>query len=187
MTQNDGFVIREATQTDAAALAVLAERTFRDAFAEFNTASDMDDYVSSTFTVEKLELELRDRRATYLVAEAEAHVIGYAKLYRGKAPECVSSENPVELARLYVLKSWHGRGPANALVQAAIDFGECEGFKSLWLGVWEQNTRAISFYSKWHFVPVGRQTFILGSDVQQDLVMCRSLDGDALDPAEPKA
>ena len=59
----------------------------------------MHDDAAPRFYRENLELELRDARSTYLVAEAEAHLIGYSKLYRGNAPECVSTENPVELAR----------------------------------------------------------------------------------------
>ena len=45
----------------------------------------------------------------------------------------------------------------------------------IWLGVWEQNPRAIAFYTKWGFVEVGAQTFRLGSDLQRDLVMAREL------------
>jgi ribosomal protein S18 acetylase RimI-like enzyme len=43
----------------------------------------------------------------------------------------------------------------------------------VWLDVWERNTRAISFYERWGFVVVGEQDFVLGDDVQRDLLMAR--------------
>jgi len=46
----------------------------------------------------------------------------------------------------------------------------------LWLGVWERNQRAISFYEKGGFRAVGSHTFLLGTDEQRDIVMARGLD-----------
>jgi ribosomal protein S18 acetylase RimI-like enzyme len=43
----------------------------------------------------------------------------------------------------------------------------------VWLDVWERNTRAIEFYEKQGFTIVGEQDFVLGSDVQRDLLMAR--------------
>jgi ribosomal protein S18 acetylase RimI-like enzyme len=45
---------------------------------------------------------------------------------------------------------------------------------TLWLGVWEENPRAIAFYAKWSFVVVGQKTFLVGDDPQTDHVMQRS-------------
>ena len=49
------------------------------------------------------------------------------------------------------------------------------GAKAIWLGVWERNPRAIRFYAKYGFTPVGEQPFVLGTDPQHDQVMVRSL------------
>ena len=37
----------------------------------------------------------------------------------------------------------------------------------------DRNARAIAFYSKWGFEVVGDAEFVLGDDVQQDLLMAR--------------
>src|SRR5688572_13500354 len=118
---NDGATrIRVATPADLDRLAEVAERTFRDAFAEFNTVADMDQYVNSTFDRDTLYPELQDPASTFLVAEVGEEFVGYAKVHRGEAPHCVTTPRPVELARLYVMKNWHGRGPGGALLQATI-------------------------------------------------------------------
>jgi ribosomal protein S18 acetylase RimI-like enzyme len=46
----------------------------------------------------------------------------------------------------------------------------------LWLGVWEENPRAIRFYDKCGFMPVGSQDFNLGAARQRDRVMVLTLD-----------
>jgi ribosomal protein S18 acetylase RimI-like enzyme len=39
-----------------------------------------------------------------------------------------------------------------------------KGCKVLWLGVWENNHKAILFYQKWGFEIFGSHGFILGTD-----------------------
>ena len=41
----------------------------------------------------------------------------------------------------------------------------------LWLGVWEDNPRAIAFYKKYDFTVVGEHIFTVGTDPQRDLIM----------------
>ena len=51
------------------------------------------------------------------------------------------------------------------------------GYETIWLGVWERNERAIRFYEKWGFREAGTHDFILGNDVQNDLIMEYSVKG----------
>lgn len=41
----------------------------------------------------------------------------------------------------------------------------------VWLGVWEENPRAISFYRKNSFVEFDKHIFVLGDDEQTDILM----------------
>jgi len=43
--------------------------------------------------------------------------------------------------------------------------------KYVWLGVWEKNVDAISFYTKMGFREVGRHSFRMGDELQYDLIM----------------
>ncbi|CAM6209294.1 N-acetyltransferase domain-containing protein [Enterobacter intestinihominis] len=51
---------------------------------------------------------------------------------------------------------------------------EAKGSDVVWLGVWEHNPRAISFYHKLGFTEVGEHIFQVGSDPQRDIIMKRS-------------
>ncbi len=96
-------------------------------------------------------------------------------LRSGNAPGSVNGRKPIELVRLYVSRESLGSGVGAALMQACIDDAQHGGYDTLWLGVWENNTRAQAFYRKWHFVQVGTHVFQLGDDPQTDFLMQRSV------------
>ena len=167
--------IRRATPGDAALLAELAARTFAEAFAADNRPEDMAAYLASAFSPEQTASELSDPRSTWLLAEIGGAPAGYAKLHAGAAPSCVRGPRPVELSRLYAAREWLGRGVGAALMRACLEEARRGGHRTIWLGVWEHNTRARAFYRKWDFRDAGTQPFQLGSDRQTDVVMERAL------------
>ena len=173
--------IRTAHTGDIDTLAALAARTFQDAFARDNAPDDIQSYIRESFSTERLRSELTNPRNLFLLAYlAEAgppH--GYAKLRTGTTDASVKGPGPIELHRIYVDRSAVGRGVGAALMQASFDTARRGGHKTLWLGVWERNERAISFYKRWGFEVVGDHVFRLGSDDQTDLIMERPVNGAA--------
>jgi ribosomal protein S18 acetylase RimI-like enzyme len=165
------FEIRRGTVADAAELAELAARTFSEAFAESNTPEDLDAHLRATFGVAQQAAELADPDVCTLLALQEGRLVAYAQVRRKSAPDCVAIERPVELHRIYLLRSVHGTGlAARLLKEAGIAARELEG-ENLWLGVWEHNDRALAFYRKSGFKTVGNHVFVVGSDRQTDLVL----------------
>ena len=57
----------------------------------------------------------------------------------------------------------------------SIAFAEKLGKKYVWLGVWEKNEKALGFYRKNGFIEIGSHDFVMGEDVQTDLIMRRDL------------
>lgn len=163
-------------EEDAASLAEFAERTFRDTFASGNRAEDMDAHCRKHYGREVQVAEIRDPdRVTLLCHAGDDRLVGYGLLSRKGAPACVRGSRPVEVQRLYVDADWHGRGIAQALMASLLDAATAGGADVAWLGVWEKNPRAISFYSKSGFTVVGEHVFVVGSDPQRDLVLVRKL------------
>ncbi len=175
MTTTPTINIRRATVEDTSLLSVLGAHTFSDAFASFNKPEDMAAYLASAFSPPVLMEELKDSRATFLVAEINAVAVGYAKLHNSAAPMCVAGARPTEIARLYVEHDWHGRGVGEALMRECIEIARREGTRTIWLGVWEHNARALAFYRKWGFHEVGEHIFQLGEDRQTDILMERAI------------
>lgn len=172
------FSLRPARPADAPELAEFGARTFRDTFAAHNRPEDMDTYVSLAYGTRQQSAELADPRVSVLVAESdEGEMIGYAVVRQApdEAPPCVTGEDPVELARLYVDQGWHGRGVGEALMRGVVERAREGGGGTLWLGVWEHNPRARAFYARWGFREVGEHPFPLGDDIQRDLLLARPL------------
>ena len=175
MTQTSSPVIRRAIFADAHLLAKLGARTFSETFAADNKPEDMAAYVATSFNAEQLESELSDSRSIFLIAEIDGIAVGYARLHAGDVSKSVEGESPIELVRLYVSAAWLGRGVGEALMRACISEVRQEGYRTLWLGVWEHNSRARAFYRKWAFHEVGEHNFQLGADRQTDVLMERSV------------
>lgn len=167
------FFIREANLEDATQISTFGARTFEEAFGPQNTMEDMQEYLSVNFSEGQIRSQLLDPSATFLLAYKDSRLIGYSMLLDRDAPESVSGKNPVELVRIYVDTSLIGGGYGSKLMEATIKKAYEGGHDVIWLGVWEKNERAIGFYLKLRFSIVGSKEFLLGSDIQQDLVMER--------------
>jgi len=170
-------VIRTPSPGEAGPLARFAERTFREAFEADNNPDDMNAYCETAFSPEVMRGYLTDASITTLViAMDEGALAAYAQLRPQGPGHGPALERPLELWRFYVDKVHHGRGIAHQLMEAAIADATARGAATLWLGVWEHNTRAQAFYRKFGFVDVGSHTFVLGTDVQTDRLMARTID-----------
>jgi diamine N-acetyltransferase len=167
--------IRRAVPGDAAALAELGARTFRDAFEADNKLEDMALYLASNYAPDRQCTELRNPGIVTLLAEDESRLGGYSQLRDGPAPECVGCPRPIELWRFYVERAWQGHGVARLLMAATIEAAAARGAGTVWLSVWERNLRAQAFYRKSGFENRGEKAFILGNDRQTDRVMALEL------------
>jgi GNAT superfamily N-acetyltransferase len=175
MTEELQVTVRRANLNDANLLAELGARTFEDTFAVDNTSEDMAAYLAENFNLARQTAELDHRDSTFLIAEVGGVAAGYAKLHASEPPDEVQGSPSIELVRLYAAQEWLGRGVGQVLMRACLDEARSAGYKTLWLGVWERNSRAQAFYRKWDFRAVGEHMFQLGSDQQRDILMERTL------------
>ncbi|MEM9385022.1 MAG: GNAT family N-acetyltransferase [Pseudomonadota bacterium] len=167
---------RTATAQDAQSLARMAEETFRDAFAEQNTREDLDRYCADAFGEQQQLSEICDPESITVLAERSNRLAGYAQIKTRSSIHCVAGDALAELSRFYLRKEHHGRGVANVLMADVLARAADAGARVLWLGVWEHNPRAIAFYRKCGFDAVGEKTFLIGSDLQRDLVLAVELE-----------
>ena len=187
--------IRRALVDDAAVLTAFAERIFRETFEATNDPGDLAAYLAEAFGVERQRAEIAAPSDIVLLAEdvagsgsgrgggrvdgsgsdAGAPLAGYSHLTAGEAPDSVHGPDPLELKRFYIESAWQGTGLAHMLMRATIDAALAAGARTLWLGVWEHNPRAIAFYRKFEFAEVGTHDFVLGRDRQTDIIMARPI------------
>jgi ribosomal protein S18 acetylase RimI-like enzyme len=172
----DTIRLRLATADDARMLATFAARSFEDTFGPDNDPEDMRSYLAASFSAEKQRAEIEDPdRAVWIAVAPSDQTIGYATMRRGSRSSGVTGDRPAEVQRIYADRSWHGCGVGGALMTACVEQARAWECDELWLAVWERNPRAIAFYEKSGFRKVGRQTFLLGKDLQHDDVMALTL------------
>lgn len=165
------LVIRPACREDGWLVADISRQTFYETFAAHNTAADMELFLDEQFTRGRLMLEVGEPGLYFFLAYANGKLAGYLKLREGNLPASISNKNALEIARIYVLAAYAGKGLGKALMEKSIEVGKQLHKQALWLGVWEKNARAIDFYTSWGFKRFGEQEFLLGNDVQQDWLM----------------
>jgi len=168
--------IRLAQVADAGVLASFAARTFFETYAAANDPADMEAHLAAKYGEAIQAAEIQDPASVYLLAEVEGALAGFALVRLDHAPEGAALERPVELVRFYVAQEWHGHGVAQALMAACVEESRRRGGRTLWLAVWQQNSRAIAFYRKSGFAVTGTITFRLGSQLQDDHMMTLELE-----------
>jgi ribosomal protein S18 acetylase RimI-like enzyme len=149
----------------------LVKKTFFETFAEKNTIENMQKYLEEGFTFEKLTSELLSPNSKFYFASFENKVIGYLKLNFGQSQTELKDDKALEIERIYVLNEYHGKKVGQILYDKAIEIAKHKKADYIWLGVWEENPRAINFYKKNGFKEFDKHIFKLGEDEQTDIMM----------------
>ncbi|MDX2284239.1 MAG: GNAT family N-acetyltransferase [Bacteroidia bacterium] len=161
--------LRRCGSADAAMLSAFSRATFAQAFASQNDPEALEAYMSRAFAPVQLLGELEDPAVLFFCWEDAAGApAGYAKLAR-------SSGSQMELSRFYTERSWQGSGLAQQMMAHCLHTARSAGCSRIWLGVWQENPRAIRFYEKCGFRITGVMTFLMGAEAQQDWKMEREL------------
>jgi ribosomal protein S18 acetylase RimI-like enzyme len=161
---------------DLLALQEISRQTFFDTFSEVNTKEDMNQYLEVNLALDQLSKELDNPATSFFFAKRNNEILAYLKLNEAKAQTEKRNIPSMEIERIYVRKEYQNRGVGQFLLDLSIQITKDKQLKLIWLGVWEDNVSAIRFYERNHFQFFGKHSFMLGSDVQIDLLMERQLD-----------
>ena len=171
------ITIRRITSADVTALSAIAKQTFFDTFTGTCTDADMAVFLEDYFNEQQIAKELSNANDYFFFAEIDNKPAGYIRFMEDYSNLPLMKQwKALELKRIYVLKEYHGKGVAQALMQFCIEFSEMENYEVIWLGVWEHNLRAQKFYEKYGFVKSGHaHNFPIGNTPQTDLWLWKFL------------
>jgi ribosomal protein S18 acetylase RimI-like enzyme len=165
-------IIKQATTTEAQLLTDLGARAFLEAYSDVKAAKDLNDYIKTAFIKEQIEASIKNNEATFLIAYIDEEAVGYVKLRWDRSHPNLNLENKnMELERIYVLRDYWRHKIGAALMLHAIEIAKSKNFNYLWLGVWQQNNRAIDFYLKMGFEIFGTKKFYVGEEENDDFVL----------------
>lgn len=167
----ENIEIKKVVISDIEVLQQIGRETFYETFSDSNTEENMKTYLENGFSIEKLSYELNNANSEFYFVLSEKKVIGYLKLNTGQSQTEIIDIDSLEIERIYVLQSYHGKKIGQLLYEKAIDIALAKKASLVWLGVWERNTRAINFYKKNGFIEFDKHIFVLGNDKQTDILM----------------
>ena len=163
--------IQKASLTDVLALQKLGRQTFYETFRDTNSEENMTQYLEEGFATEKLTKELADPNSQFYMAYLNKEAIGYLKVNFGASQTEMNDNHSLEIERIYVLKDFLGKNVGQLLFQKAMTIATENKVDYVWLGVWEENHRALRFYEKNGFTAFDKHIFKLGNDEQTDIMM----------------
>ncbi len=149
----------------------IGRTTFSETFSSTNTENDMKKYLDESFSIQKITEELSNKSSKFYFAKDGEVIIGYLKVNFEGAQTELKDNKALEIERIYVLKEYHGKRVGQLLYEKAIQIAKQENTDYVWLGVWEENQRAINFYKKNGFEEFDKHIFKLGNDEQIDIMM----------------
>jgi len=169
------MLFQKCTIDDLPALQEISRSTYRATFAAQNTEANMNAYLDDAFNAEKLKNELLTEASSFYFAYENGRLAGYLKLNESGAQTDVNDPSSIELERIYVIPDFQGQGVGRFLMNRAVTIARERNRTYLWLGVWEKNERALKFYRKNGFSPMGTHAFVMGTDIQRDYLLRKDL------------
>lgn len=165
------ITIKKVSVKELVQLQEIGRTTFLHTFSTTDSEENMKIYLQSAFSTEKLTAELQNPQSEFYFATLDEHVIGYLKINVGNAQTEIQHQNALEIERIYVMGEFHGKKVGQLLFEKALALAKQKKVDFIWLGVWEENHRALQFYTKNGFTAFDSHIFLMGDEEQTDIMM----------------
>ena len=168
--------IRRASKEDAGIISLLGRITFSETFGHlFGDKQDLEDYLARTFSVSKIENSLVKDENVYWLAEADRLPVGYAKLKLNSLTHFLEEKFICQLQKIYVLKDFLSMKIGLSLQEELLAKARELNYRTIWLSVLKENSRAIRFYEKNGFEFIGEHDFVIGKEHFNFIAMAKGL------------
>ncbi|WP_282112445.1 GNAT family N-acetyltransferase [Maribacter stanieri] len=156
---------------DLQLLRQISEETFSIAFAKDNNPIDFKNYIEKAFALESIKEELLNPNSDFFFAYHDNEIVAYFKVNVVEAQSDIKRDDSIELERIYVLSQFQGLGIGEKLLDHIKKLASEKNKKMLWLGVWQENKKAVKFYERHGFEKFDTHPYFIGSDEQTDWLM----------------
>lgn len=156
---------------DLPVLLHISKNTFHRSYSHLNTLENMTDYISKAFNSEQLQKELMHPDSSFYFLKKGKEIIGYFKINENEAQTEFQTKDSLEVERIYILEAYQRKGYGRKMLNKTLDIAQEKSKTRVWLGVWENNPKAISFYKSLGFKHIGKHPFYFGDEAQVDWIM----------------
>lgn len=169
--KTDKIYIAQAVAGQSGLIAELARKTFIETYGDLSNPDNLQLYVESHFTEEKIAAELTNPAFRFYIAWINNIAVGFTKIRKDRQPKGITGKRSMEIERIYVLQEFQGFSIGKELMKLVKQIAKDEGDQVIWLQVWQQNEKAIQFYRKSGFVVYETHTFDFGKEIHQDFLL----------------
>jgi ribosomal protein S18 acetylase RimI-like enzyme len=171
---NAPLTIRRGEIADAAALAVITERTFTETFGHLYPPEDLAEYIRGTCTPESCRKLLNDPMVgVWFIGPDGDAPVGYVTAGPCKLPVENREPNAGEIRQLYVLATHQKQRLGARLLDVALEWLVVQDLSPLYIGVWSENHGAQRFYGRYGFKKVAEYGFPVGKTVDHEFILKR--------------
>lgn len=167
--------IKKCNCEDLERLQEISIETFNDTFKDQNSPENMNAYLERALNLKQLESELSNISTQFFFIYFNNEVSGYLKVNTDDAQTEEMGDESLEIERIYIRNKFQKQGLGKYLLNKAIKIAMERNKKKIWLGVWEKNENAITFYKKMGFIHTGAHSFYMGDEKQIDFIMIKSI------------
>ncbi|KAI8841007.1 acyl-CoA N-acyltransferase [Chytriomyces cf. hyalinus JEL632] len=164
------------TDRHCAVMSSLAAQTFSDTFAHLHSASDLHQFIQTTYSLDRILKDIQTDTVFFLCNdedECTADPIGYCQI-RWSVRHAVlvdTEEYPdpcAEIRRFYIKKDQHRTGAGTFLMRFILERAKERDVRTLWLTAMAENHNAIAFYARFGIKRITDETFVykVGNDFQ---------------------
>ena len=178
--ENNNISIKAVEASELPFLLELSRDTFIRNYAHLNEPVYFQQYLDKAFNLSQFEAEWADPLSLFYWTMVNGEYAGYCKLMREaqvKGLEDAGSQ-VLEIQRIYVDDRFQKLGLGKLMLQKALEIAQESNYEWIWLGVWENNHKAIAWYQSQGFEAFGEHTFWMGEDPQRDWLMKRRVMSD---------
>lgn len=155
--------IRRATLNDVQLLSKISKKAFLVPHGKAGSKADIGTYIRLNFSEENLSKEISNPKFEYFLIFYNDKIAGFSKVIFNAVNENILNTNVTKMERLYLLEDFYGLNLGAALLDFNIKIAKENNQTGIWLNVWVENHRAISFYKKVGFVKVGEFDFVVSA------------------------
>lgn len=168
--------IRKATEKDTETLAILGRITYAESHRGFiNNDEDLFKYCSEAFSITAIKEDLNNPGFRFYIIYVDDLPVGYGKLILGTTHESVPSANNCRIDKIYILEDFIHLKLGQKLMTFLEEQAKSLRLDTIWLVVYIKNLRAIKFYEKNHFKPVGEFIFPVNGKNYKNTVFSKTI------------
>jgi ribosomal protein S18 acetylase RimI-like enzyme len=167
--------LKRVTEADILDLAAIAKATFYHTYSYSKTEEMMTKYINDNFSIDVIKEKVANKNTQFYFAMENDKIVGYIQINQSVAQTDLRDEDNLEIERLYVNHEEKGKGIGRFLCESMVPIGQSLGKKYIWLGVWDENEKAMAFYKKIGYVPFGEHPFYFEGIVENDILLKKVL------------